>query len=51
VADPKQLAVQAERILNDPILLRKLGDRVYKLLQEDIRNQCDRTGHYRRTYR
>ncbi|MEL7039399.1 MAG: hypothetical protein AAFO04_27860 [Cyanobacteria bacterium J06592_8] len=37
-----------EKVTNDPILLRKLCDRVYELMKEDIRNQRDRTCSYRR---
>lgn len=32
----------AKQILNDPILLRKLSDRVYELMLEDWRNRRDR---------
>jgi hypothetical protein len=32
----------AEKILKSPLLLRKVCDRVYKLKQEDQRNQRDR---------
>jgi hypothetical protein len=32
----------AETILQDPILLRKLSDRIYELMIEDLRNQRDR---------
>lgn len=37
-----------ERMQNDPILLRKLCDRVYELMKEEVRNQRDRTCNYRR---
>ncbi|MGD1702760.1 hypothetical protein [Dapis sp. BLCC M229] len=37
-----------EKIINDPILLRKLCDRIYKLMEEDIRNQQERICNYRR---
>ncbi len=37
-----------ERFANDPILLRKLCERVYELMKEDFRNQRDRTCNYRR---
>ncbi|WP_168186696.1 hypothetical protein [Hydrocoleum sp. CS-953] len=37
-----------EKIINDPILLRKLCDRVYQLMQEDIRNQQERICNYQR---
>ncbi|NES01700.1 MAG: hypothetical protein F6K22_02005 [Okeania sp. SIO2F4] len=37
-----------EKIIKDPILLRKLCDRVYKLMEEDIRNQQERVCNHRR---
>jgi hypothetical protein len=36
-----------DKIIVDPILLRKLSDRVYELMLEDLRNTRDRAGHYR----
>ncbi|MBP0000768.1 MAG: hypothetical protein J7641_17515 [Cyanobacteria bacterium SID2] len=33
---------EIEQILKDPILLRKLSDRVYELFVEDLQNQRDR---------
>jgi hypothetical protein len=32
----------SEKILKSPLLLRKVCDRVYKLKQENLRNQRDR---------
>lgn len=49
--DPQQLSQAAEAILQDPLLLRQLGDRIIELLQDDVRNQRDRTGYSRRTCR
>jgi hypothetical protein len=40
----------AEQVLQDPILLRKLSDRVYELMVEEIRNHRDRIGYTRRLY-
>jgi hypothetical protein len=37
----------AEQVLKDERLLRKLTDRIYQLLQEEIRNQRDRTSDWR----
>ncbi|MCG5060740.1 MAG: hypothetical protein KA714_22880 [Limnoraphis sp. WC205] len=37
-----------EKVTNDPMLLRKLCDRVYELMKEDLRNQRDRTCNSRR---
>jgi hypothetical protein len=46
--DADRIANLAEQVLNDPILLRQLSDRVYKLMAEELRNHCDRQGHGRR---
>jgi hypothetical protein len=37
-----------DRVLFDPTLLQKLSDKVYELMLEDLRNQRDRTGNFRR---
>ncbi|MEA5519948.1 hypothetical protein [Limnoraphis robusta] len=37
-----------EKVTNDPMLLRKLCDRVDELMKEDLRNQRDRTCNSRR---
>ncbi|NEQ32275.1 MAG: hypothetical protein F6K04_14950 [Leptolyngbya sp. SIO4C5] len=50
MTEVKQLSKLAETILQDPILLRKLGDRIFELMQEDIRNQRDRAGYSRRRF-
>lgn len=49
--DPTVLSQAAAALLKDPVLLRKLGDRVFELLQEDVRNQRDRLGSSWRTGR
>ncbi|MGK7913184.1 MAG: hypothetical protein AB4050_17155 [Synechococcus sp.] len=36
------LGETAERILNDPLLLQQLTDRVYRLLQDDLARQSER---------
>lgn len=36
----------ADKVLNDPILLRQLSDRVYELLLEDLRYQRERSRNY-----
>lgn len=50
-SDPKQTAALldklAEKILHDPLLLRKLSDRVYDLMQEEIRLQREWHRNYR----
>lgn len=40
--EAKDIDRLAEKVLKSPRLLRRLSDRVYELLQEDIRNQRDR---------
>jgi hypothetical protein len=42
-----EIAQLIDRVILDPILLRKLSDRVYELMLEDLRNTRDRTGNYR----
>lgn len=37
----------ASKILEKPLEVRKLADRVYQLLQADLRLQSDRSNHYR----
>lgn len=32
----------SEKVLKSPLLLRRVCDRVYQLMQQDIRNQRDR---------
>ena len=44
-ADTELIAKLCEVVLKNPVVLRTVSDRVYALLQEDIRNQGDRTGH------
>jgi hypothetical protein len=36
------------QILHDPLLLQQVGDRVYELLQEDLRKQSERSRGYGR---
>lgn len=36
----------ASKVLNDPILLRQLSDRVYELMLEDLRYQRERSRSY-----
>jgi len=51
MSEVKQLSQAAQQVLQDPILLRQLCDRVYELLQEDVRNQRDREGYTPRRLR
>jgi len=43
-----QLYALAEAILDDPQALNQLSDHVFKLMQDDLRYQCDRNGGRRR---
>ena len=45
--DLEQMNKLSEKILNDPVLLRQLSDRVYELMREELRNQRDRLGYGR----
>lgn len=41
-----ELSTLADQVLQDPLLLSKLGDRIYQLLQEDLRYQQERSRNY-----
>ena len=43
-----EISQLAEKVMLDPLLLRKLGEKVYELMLEDIRVQRDRDRNYRR---
>ncbi len=45
-----EIAQLIDQVILDPILLRKLSDRVYELMLEELRNNCDRAGNYRRIF-
>ncbi|MEP6519833.1 hypothetical protein [Microcoleus vaginatus] len=36
-----------DKVILDPMLMRKLSDRVYELMLEDLRNTRDRAGNYK----
>jgi cell pole-organizing protein PopZ len=42
------MAEVAAQVLRDPLLKRRLSDRLYELLQQDLRIQQDRVGRYGR---
>lgn len=42
-----EMAQLIDKVILDPILMRKLSDRVYELMLEDLRNTRDRAGNYR----
>jgi hypothetical protein len=43
-----EIAQLIDKVILDPILLKKVSDRVYELMMEELRNNCDRAGNYRR---
>jgi hypothetical protein len=43
VTDTTGVSKLADKILHNPLLLKKLSDRVYELMLEDLRNQRDRS--------
>lgn len=45
-SDQAELSQLAAKVLEDPLLLRRLGDRVYELMQADLRNQQERSRGY-----
>jgi hypothetical protein len=45
--DSAELYALAEALLADPRALRQLGDRVYELMEQDIRNQREQFGLFR----
>ncbi|HEY9302236.1 MAG TPA: hypothetical protein VIQ31_38895 [Phormidium sp.] len=42
-----EMAQLIDKVILDPMLMRKLSDRVYELMLEDLRNTRDRAGNYR----
>jgi hypothetical protein len=42
-----EMAELIDQVILDPMLMRKLSDRVYELMLEDLRNTRDRAGNYR----
>lgn len=42
-----EMAQLIDKVIVDPMLMRKLSDRVYELMLEDLRNTRDRVGNYR----
>ncbi|ESA38832.1 hypothetical protein N836_30355 [Leptolyngbya sp. Heron Island J] len=46
---PQQLETLARKILQDPVLMGKLCDRIYYLLNADRRLQQERGGRYDRS--
>lgn len=47
-AESNDLAALAAQVLDDPIALRRLGDRVFDLMRLDLRRQQERNRGYRR---
>lgn len=46
-SDEREISKLAEKVMLDPILLRRLSNRVYELMLEDLRNQRDRDRNYK----
>ncbi len=46
-ADRKKVMQIAKRVVKDPQVVQWLGERVYKMLLEDIRDRRERTLNYR----
>ena len=44
-SDFKELSQTASEILKNPLSVRQIADRVYQLMQEDLRLQSDRHGY------
>lgn len=42
-----EMAELIDKVILDPMLMRKLSNRVYELMLEDLRNTRDRAGNYR----
>jgi len=42
-----EMAQLIDKVLLDPMLKRKLSEKVYELMLEDLRNTRDRAGNYR----
>lgn len=47
MTDPKPFDTLVAKVLNDPVLLQTLSDRVYRLLQLEFASQRDRLGPVR----
>ena len=45
---PSSIARFAAEVMEDTLLMQKLGDRVYELMIEDLANQRERYWNYRR---
>lgn len=46
--DSQELAALASQILDDPVALRRLSDRVFELLKQDLQQEQERRGGYGR---
>lgn len=44
--DNTEISKLAAKVLEDPLLLQMLSDRVYQLMLEDLRNQRERHGNF-----
>ncbi|WAL60093.1 hypothetical protein [Thermocoleostomius sinensis] len=48
--DIQSLSKSVQQVLDDPLLLQRLVQQIYQLLQEETMNDGDRTGIYGRRY-
>ncbi|MFB2835642.1 MULTISPECIES: hypothetical protein [Floridanema] len=46
-SNKSEISQLVEKVMLDPILLRRLSNRVYELMLEDLRNQRDRSCNYK----
>lgn len=49
-SDSTTLAELAAKVLEEPLLMQQLSDRVYELMQEDLRQQQERRRNYGRSF-
>jgi hypothetical protein len=45
--EKSEISELVEKVMLDPILIRRLSNRVYELMLEDLRNQRDRSCNYK----
>ncbi len=48
MTDNTEISKLIDKVLRDPLLMRKMSEKVYQLMVEDLRQQRDRSGNYKR---
>ncbi len=48
MTDNTEISKLIDKVLRDPLLMRKISEKVYQLMVEDLRQQRDRSGNYKR---